>query len=82
MKQHCEKLIETITKAKEFFADELEIRSNILADIYEDMKLWEQKDIFVEAEYITKIRYAIEVCECMLELWQQRLEDAEDEEIE
>lgn len=75
--EHCKAVIDTMTSAKQFMKDEIQCREGILKDTmsYHEDNTWSQEDFKEEVNYVNKLFGALEVADCMIELWSERIED-------
>ena len=74
---HCKAFIDTMTSAKQFIKDEIQCREGVLKDTmnYATNDFWTEEDFKEEVNYVNKIYGALDVCECMIEMWSERIED-------
>ena len=74
--EHCKDVIATMTSAKQFLRDEIQCREGVLKDTmsYHTDDFWTQEDFKEEVNYIDKIYGALDVAECMIEMWSERIE--------
>lgn len=74
---HCKAVIDTMTSAKQFIKDEIQCREGVLKDTmnYATNDFWTEEDFKEEVNYVNKIYGALDVCECMIEMWSERIED-------